>query len=84
MVLIEKEWLSFGHKFQDRIGHAKDKANDAERSPVFLQFLDVVFQVLSQFPSAFEFSEKMLLFIADSLYSGRFGNFLYNSVSTKF
>ena len=39
-VLIEKEWLSCGHKFNDRIGHGDDKHNDADRSPVFLQFVN--------------------------------------------
>ena len=45
MVLIEKEWLSFGHKFGNRIGHGEDKHNDSERSPVFLQWIDCVWQV---------------------------------------
>ena len=44
-VLVEKEWLSYGHKFNDRIGHGDDKHNDADRSPVFLQFIDCVWQV---------------------------------------
>ena len=37
-VLIEKDWCSFGHKFQDRTGHC-DPNNDSsqELSPVFLQ-----------------------------------------------
>lgn len=35
-MLIEKEWLSFGHKFSDRCGHTT--TSDAkEQSPVFLQ-----------------------------------------------
>ena len=35
-MLIEKEWLSFGHKFSDRCGHLT--INDhKEQSPVFLQ-----------------------------------------------
>ena len=39
IVLIEKEWLSFGHKFAHRIGHFEDKHNSNDRSPVFLQVL---------------------------------------------
>ena len=64
----------------DRCGHAQD-ANHLpdERSPVFLQFLDVVYQLLVQFPSAFEFNEQLLLFIADHTNSCLFGNFLGNS-----
>ena len=46
-VLIEKEWLSFGHKFGQRIGHGSDKHNDDQRSPIFLQFIECVWQVFS-------------------------------------
>lgn len=45
IVLIEKEWLSFGHKFQERTDSSTDST---ERSPVFLQFLDCVWQIYSQ------------------------------------
>lgn len=78
-VLVEKEWLSFGHKFNDRIGHGDDKHNDADRSPVFLQFIDCVWQVTQQFPNAFEFNEYFLTSILDHLYSCLYGTFLYNS-----
>ena len=44
-VLIEKEWLAFGHKFAQRVGHGEDKHSDPDRSPVFLQFIDCVWQV---------------------------------------
>ncbi len=44
-VLIEKEWAGFGHKFSHRVGFGDDKHNDADRSPVFLQFIDCVWQV---------------------------------------
>ncbi|XP_050293945.1 myotubularin-related protein 2 [Anthonomus grandis grandis] len=78
-VLIEKEWLSFGHKFQQRVGHGEDHHSDADRSPVFLQFIDCVWQVTQQFPNAFEFNEHFLITILDHLYSCRFGTFLFNS-----
>ena len=78
-VLIEKEWLSFGHKFSNRIGHGDDRHNDSERSPVFLQFIDCVWQVSQQFPNAFEFNEYFLTTILDHLYSCLFGTFLFNS-----
>ena len=77
-VLIEKEWLSFGHKFAQRIGHGEEKHSDAERSPVFLQFIDCVYQMTRQFPNAFEFNEQLLITIMDHLYSCLFGTFLYN------
>lgn len=78
-VLIEKEWLSFGHKFAQRIGHGEDKHSDADRSPVFLQFIDCVWQMTKQFPNAFEFNEHFLITILDHLYSCLFGTFLCNS-----
>jgi myotubularin-related protein 1/2 len=104
-VLIEKEWLSFGHKFAERLGLCDKNAGDdqvpcssgspvrwqaksdrggrrkwiltrwvalalllSQRSPVFLQFLDCVWQVMQQFPCAFQFGEDLLLLIADEMY----------------
>ncbi|KAI1280754.1 Myotubularin-related protein 2 [Halotydeus destructor] len=78
-ILIEKEWISFGHKFAQRIGHGDDKHQDADRSPIFLQFIDCVWQMTKQFPSAFEFNEHFLITVLDHLYSCRFGTFLCNS-----
>eukprot|EP00095_Tigriopus_kingsejongensis_P005833 maker-scaffold425_size175135-snap-gene-0.54 protein:Tk05833 transcript:maker-scaffold425_size175135-snap-gene-0.54-mRNA-1 annotation:"myotubularin-related protein 2" len=78
-VLIEKEWLSFGHKFAARIGHGEDNPKDNDRSPVFLQFIDCVWQVMNQFPNSFEFNEEFLTTLLEHLYSCLFGTFLYNS-----
>ncbi|KAF6104955.1 myotubularin related protein 2 [Phyllostomus discolor] len=47
-VLVEKEWLSFGHRFQLRLGHGDKNHADADRSPVFLQFIDSVWQMTRQ------------------------------------
>ncbi|KAK2101178.1 Myotubularin- protein 2 [Saguinus oedipus] len=47
-VLVEKEWLSFGHRFQLRVGHGDKNHADADRSPVFLQFIDCVWQMTRQ------------------------------------
>mmetsp|Transcript_1686 Transcript_1686/g.3145 ORF Transcript_1686/g.3145 Transcript_1686/m.3145 type:complete len:1001 (-) Transcript_1686:1399-4401(-) len=79
-VLIEKEFCAFGHKFDDRCGHLRlSSAKDAEeRSPIFIQFLDVVHNILLQFPFSFEFNEELLVFLADHVYSCLFGNFLGN------
>ncbi|XP_042562198.1 myotubularin-related protein 2 [Clupea harengus] len=78
-VLLEKEWLSFGHRFQLRIGHGDKNHTDADRSPVFLQFIDCVWQMTRQFPAAFEFNEYFLITILDHLYSCLFGTFMCNS-----
>uniref|UniRef100_A0A673YY95 Phosphatidylinositol-3,5-bisphosphate 3-phosphatase MTMR2 n=1 Tax=Salmo trutta TaxID=8032 RepID=A0A673YY95_SALTR len=78
-VLLEKEWLSFGHRFQLRIGHGDKNHTDADRSPVFLQFIDCVWQITRQFPAAFEFNEYFLVTILDHMYSCLFGTFMCNS-----
>ena len=56
-VLIEREWLSFGHKFSDRCGLGAD----GEQSPIFIQWLDCVYQLTKQFPTSFEFSTSYLV-----------------------
>ncbi|KAG0144470.1 hypothetical protein CROQUDRAFT_134376 [Cronartium quercuum f. sp. fusiforme G11] len=129
-ILIEKDWLSFGHKFSDRSGivlngreivkFSENRSNDLadedflqdsnnsntnnwvtnfqkqlnfgnstnsltqshafkETSPVFHQFLDCVYQLLNQFPKRFEFNSNYLQRLHESLYSGEFGTFLFDS-----
>ncbi|KAJ5069810.1 myotubularin-related [Anaeramoeba ignava] len=78
IVLIEKDWLSFGHKFSQRHGHADKKSKDKQRSPVFLQWMDCVYQFWRQYPNAFEFNEDFLLGVIEHVYSLRFGTFLGN------
>ncbi|XP_006632800.1 myotubularin isoform X1 [Lepisosteus oculatus] len=82
-VLVQKEWISFGHKFSSRIGHGDKNHADADRSPILLQFIDCVWQMTKQFPTAFEFNEQFLITILDHLYSCRFGTFLYNCESAR-
>eukprot|EP01133_Synstelium_polycarpum_P005963 gene5963-6907_t len=77
-VLVEKEWLSFGHKFGQRCGQVYGKDED-ERSPIFIQFLECVYQMIGQFPSKFEFNSHFLRTIYTHTYSGKYGNFLYNT-----
>ncbi|KAM5181843.1 phosphatidylinositol-3,5-bisphosphate 3-phosphatase MTMR6 [Mantella aurantiaca] len=76
MVLIEKDWISFGHKFADRCGQLDGEVK--ETSPVFTQFLECVWHLTEQFPRAFEFNEAFLLQIHEHLHSCQFGNFLGN------
>ena len=71
-ILVAKEWLSFGHKFQQRIGHGSNNHTDDQRSPIFVQFIDCIWQITQQFPSAFEFNETFLITILDEMY--RYGN----------
>ncbi|XP_069323525.1 phosphatidylinositol-3,5-bisphosphate 3-phosphatase MTMR6 [Eulemur rufifrons] len=76
MVLIEKDWISFGHKFSERCGHLD--GDPKEVSPVFTQFLECVWHLMEQFPQAFEFNEEFLLQIHEHIHSCQFGNFLGN------
>uniref|UniRef100_A0A3B4FX86 phosphatidylinositol-3,5-bisphosphate 3-phosphatase n=1 Tax=Pundamilia nyererei TaxID=303518 RepID=A0A3B4FX86_9CICH len=78
-VLVEKEWISFGHKFAARVGHGDENHANSERSPLFVQFIDCVWQMTRQFPAAFEFNELFLITVLDHLYSCLFGTFLYSS-----
>lgn len=79
-ILVQKEFLSFGHPLQMRCGHGCDpKTRDEDNvSPIILQFLDCLWQLVNQYPHYFEFNKKYLLTIADHIYSGRFGTFLLN------
>lgn len=65
-----------GHKFSQRCGHLD--GDSKEVSPVFTQFLDCIWQLMEQFPCAFEFNEIFLLEIHDHVFSCQFGNFLGN------
>ncbi|KAG8233522.1 hypothetical protein J437_LFUL013646, partial [Ladona fulva] len=82
-VLCEREWLDFGHKFADRCGHAVATDDPNERCPVFLQWLDCVHQLHTQFPCSFEFSQSYLVKLAQHTYSCLFGTFLCNSAQER-
>uniref|UniRef100_A0A183SX77 Myotubularin phosphatase domain-containing protein n=1 Tax=Schistocephalus solidus TaxID=70667 RepID=A0A183SX77_SCHSO len=75
--LIEKEWLMFGHCFNHRVGQ-KSSRRSKNVSPVFLQFLDAVHQLLCQFPLSFEFNDFFLQFLAYHHMSNRFHEFKYD------
>jgi hypothetical protein len=77
-VLLEKEWLSFGHKFSERYGHGSSNHTDDQRAPIFLQFLDCVWQIMRQYPLSFEFHDRFLLELAAHVHSGAFGTFLFD------
>lgn len=83
--LIEREWLQAGHPFATRCKHlicsptnliSLDKR---EHSPVFLLFLDCVWQLMQQFACSFEFNEDFLILLLDHAYGSEFGTFLGNS-----
>ncbi|XP_012315358.2 myotubularin-related protein 12 isoform X4 [Aotus nancymaae] len=79
--LIQKEWVMGGHCFLDRCNHLRQ--NDKEEVPVFLLFLDCVWQLVHQHPPAFEFTETYLTVLSDSLYIPIFSTFFFNSPHQK-
>ncbi|XP_057612207.1 myotubularin-related protein 10 isoform X2 [Chionomys nivalis] len=74
--LIQKEWVMVGYQFLDRCNHLK---RSEKESPLFLLFLDTTWQLLEQYPAAFEFSETYLAVLCDSTRISLFGTFLFNS-----
>ncbi|KAL3785704.1 hypothetical protein HJC23_008737 [Cyclotella cryptica] len=81
--LVEKDFMSFGHPFHTRCGHGEGKneqgGDEGQLSPIFLQFLDCVFQLINQFPDYFEFNSRYLLLLSEHVYSCRFGTLLCDS-----
>ncbi|KAM6943593.1 myotubularin-related protein 10 [Xenentodon cancila] len=74
--LVQKEWVMAGHRFLDRCNHLKK--NDKEESPLFTLFLDCVWQMMNQYPAAFEFTEAYLTVLSDSMWIPLFSTFLFN------
>ncbi|CAE7896496.1 mtm1, partial [Symbiodinium microadriaticum] len=71
--LVQKEWCSFGHRFRTRLAIGEQPT--AEYSPVFIQWLECVFQLQQQFPDTFEFAPPVLIRLADEVFSNRYGTF---------
>merc|ERR1719427_2167385 len=76
-VLIEKDWLAFGYRFSHRGNHVSPVQQSI--APFFLQFLDCVFQIICQYPHAFEYNNYFLKFIAYHQTSMRFNTFFLDS-----
>lgn len=74
--LVKKDWLEFGHKFSDRLGVCPLSKSVSERSPIFLQWLDCVHQLVKQFPDWFEFNLSYLVSNKKSC----FFNFYFNYI----
>lgn len=84
--LVQKEWIALEHPFQRRLGHVcvsggggSSEQSDSEQSPVFLLFLDCVWQLLQQFPDEFEFSQTYLTTLWDSCFMPIFDTFQFDS-----
>lgn len=53
-------------------------------SPIFIQFIDAVYQLLKMFPADFEFTPQFLAVIVDHVYSCRFGTFMFNCYRSRY
>ncbi|CAG9130076.1 unnamed protein product [Plutella xylostella] len=84
--LVQKEWLALGHPFCDRLGlprpgngkDTKEPLVQSQLAPVFLLFLDCVWQLQRQFPADFEFTETYLTTLWDCTNNHLFDTFLFN------
>ncbi|GAM26603.1 hypothetical protein SAMD00019534_097780 [Acytostelium subglobosum LB1] len=77
-VLIEKEWLSYGHQFTHRCAHVYHSNGEEEFSPIFIMFVDSVWQLTNLFPTTFQFNESFLITLLEALYNCKYGTFLFN------
>lgn len=104
--LVQKEWITVGHRFYSRVNYHRDNDKEEVRgrdsaeteswflvfcpllmkinltaslqAPVFLLFLDCVWQLLSQYPSRFQLTNDFLLALHDSIHLPLFSSFLAN------
>ncbi|XP_062407448.1 myotubularin-related protein 9 [Sardina pilchardus] len=82
--LVEREWLQAGHPFQQRCAqsaHSNGKLRG--EAPVFLLFLDSVWQILRQFPCSFQFGEAFLVLLFEHAYASQFGTFMGNCAADR-
>ncbi|RYY71507.1 hypothetical protein EON63_21645, partial [archaeon] len=77
LVLLHKDWMAFGHKFEERLNRLFHMPKEA--SPVFLQLLDCVGQLIKQFPNSFEYTEYLLQVIVYAFQSGLMTSFRGNN-----
>uniref|UniRef100_A0A8B9JUT0 Myotubularin-related protein 12 n=1 Tax=Astyanax mexicanus TaxID=7994 RepID=A0A8B9JUT0_ASTMX len=76
--LVQKEWVAGCHAFLDRCNHLCQKDKESP-SPIFLLFLECVWQLVQQHSPAFQFSETYLTVLSDSVHVPVFSTFLFNS-----
>ncbi|XP_064207198.1 myotubularin-related protein 11 isoform X1 [Anguilla rostrata] len=74
--LVQKEWVMAGHRFLSRANYHRE--SDKEEAPVFLLFLDCVWQLWAQYPSHFQLTGDYLLALHDSVHVPLFSTFLSN------
>jgi len=87
--LIQKDWFLAGHLFNQRLSSSPsqeetnpnvDDDSNTQISPIFLLFLDCVFQLTQQYSDEFEFSEIYLIHTWDYSCSGLFYTFSFDGI----
>jgi len=76
-VLVEKDWVAFGHQFEDRQFGASTGHGDAQ-SPIFLQWLFCLAAAVHSAPLRFEYTSEDLGLLADMWLSGWSGSLCRN------
>ncbi|CAM9127359.1 unnamed protein product, partial [Lampetra fluviatilis] len=74
--LVQKEWVSHGHHFLDRLHHLQQL--DSEEAPIFQLFLDCVWQLGCASPCALQFADTLLCVLSDTVHLPLFSTFLFN------
>ncbi|XP_039256996.2 uncharacterized protein LOC120333727 isoform X1 [Styela clava] len=90
--LIQREWVVAGHPFLDRLGHllqptkrgkqvtsVSSAGDTTQLAPVFLLFLDCVYQLMVQYPARFEPSVTFLTVLYDATRTTAFDTFMFNN-----
>eukprot|EP00658_Telonema_sp_P-2_P067785 TRINITY_DN5671_c0_g1_i4.p1 TRINITY_DN5671_c0_g1~~TRINITY_DN5671_c0_g1_i4.p1 ORF type:complete len:663 (-),score=146.19 TRINITY_DN5671_c0_g1_i4:342-2330(-) len=84
--LIEQQWTGYGHRFSTRVGNACSesaalgiKFKPDQISPVFLQYIECIWQLMMQNPTAFEFNAYFLVTVLERLTNGRYGTFMFST-----
>lgn len=84
--LIEREWLQAGHSFFNRTRHGPyypPHPQNTSHSPIFLLFLDCLYQLNNQFQYSFEYTTDLLIEIWRNAYCSNYGTFLGDSESDR-
>lgn len=76
--IVEYHWKAIDDFIISESSWCFFQVDNKEESPVFTQFLDATWQMMCQFPTAFQFNERFLLVLHDHLFSSQYGTFLGN------
>jgi len=79
-ILLSYEWNGFGHKFCTR----QQFSESDDKSPIFIQFLDLIHQIMLQHPNSFEFNQSLLETLAEAVMQNFFIEFNFDNTQQYF